>query len=98
MERRKYDEFNYVPPKKIIQLPFLKALYDLKSTSLFTGDDSLHELHVHPHEYNRNNLKFKTPSRFKMVFLYGGSFTTTGEVKNYYYLPPLFLIINFTAM
>ena len=46
MERRKYDEFNYVefnyvPPKKITQLLFLQALYDWKSTSLFSGDDSL---------------------------------------------------------
>ena len=34
MERRKYDEFNYVPQKKITQLPFLRDLYDWKSTSL----------------------------------------------------------------
>ena len=40
MERRKYDKFNYVPPKKIKQL-MLQALYDWKSTSLLSGDDSL---------------------------------------------------------
>ena len=39
--RLRFDEFNYVPPKKITQLPFLRALYDWKSTSLFFGDDSL---------------------------------------------------------
>ena len=89
MERRKYDEFNYVSQKK---LPFLKALYDLKSTNLFTGDDSLHELHVHPHKYNRNNYNIRPHLDSRWFFLYGGSSTTTGVVKNYYYLPPLFLI------
>ena len=34
MERRKYDEFNYVPPNKITQLPFLRALYDFTTIEL----------------------------------------------------------------
>ena len=38
MECRKYDEFNYIPPKKITQLLFLRSLYDwklYKSTSKY---------------------------------------------------------------
>ena len=41
MERGRYDEFKYLPPKIITQLPFLRALYDWKLTSLLSGDDSL---------------------------------------------------------
>ena len=37
MKRRKYDKFNC----ENTQLPFLRSLYDWKSTSMLSGDDSL---------------------------------------------------------
>ena len=54
MKRRKYDEFNYVPQKKLHNYCFYEPfttgnqrVYDWKSTSLLSGDDSLNYLHVH---------------------------------------------------
>ena len=41
MEHRKYDEFNYVPPKRNYTITVLQALSDWKLTSLSSGDDSL---------------------------------------------------------
>ena len=88
MERRKYDKFIYVTPKKITQLLFLQALYDWKLTSLLSRDVSTSA--NASHSYNRNNYYIWPHLDAGWFFLYRGSSTSTGEVKMIFIHPPFF--------
>ena len=81
------------PQKKITPLPFLRALYNWKLTSLLSGDKSQLAAPA-SHNYNRNN-HYKRP-HLDQIFLYKGSSTTTDEVKIIFIYPLFFRY--FTAM
>ena len=69
MERRKYDELNYVPPKKLDNYCFYEH-YETGNRLVFSREMTFSANCTRSHNYNRNNYLIRPHLDVIVIFIY----------------------------